>query len=170
MCQRDDDKLRRRDDNEDGDKDGDEKRPDEGDDKTRPEWEAAKKTEDGSGGTIEFLSYEDNTLRLDWRTKYGCENFKGDGDDASDGDGDSGGGGGGRWGFFSWLFFLGFMGLLLYFAVSAWMNYTRYGAQGWDLIPHSDTLRDIPYILGDWWRKIVGTVSGGGSRGGYSAV
>ena len=155
LCRRDDGKTRQR-------RSLDSREDDE--DKSKPEWEAAKKADDGAGGEIEFLSYEEDTLRLEWRTPYGCEDAK---DAPKDEDGSSGGGG---WGFFSWFFFLGFIGLLLYFGFSAWINYTRYGAQGWDLIPHSDTIRDIPYILGDFWRKIVGTVGGGGSRGGYSAV
>ena len=168
LCEREGDKVRRQLQGRDDDG-GDEK-------KGKPEWEAAKKAEDGVGGTIQFLSYEEDTLRLEWRTKYGCEDAKDDKDDKpKDGDGDGDGEDGGNsssggWGFFSWFFFLAFIGILLYFGFSAWINYTRYGAQGWDLIPHSDTIRDIPYILGDWWRKIVGTIGGGGARGGYSAV
>ena len=148
-------RLGRRDDDDDDDDDADKE-------KDKPEWRAARTTDDGAGGKIEFLSYKEDTLRLDWHTPFGCE-------DAKDAPADGGSGGGG-WGFFSWFFFLGFIGLLLYFVVSAWINATRYGAQGWDLVPHADTLRDLPYILSDWWRKIVGTFSGGGSRGGYSAV
>ena len=161
LCKKDDEDRRRRLGRRDDDGNDEDKGKDK--EKEKPEWKAARTTDDGVGGTIEFLSYKEDTLRLDWHTPFGCE-------DAKDAPADSGSGGGGGWGFFSWLFFLGFIGLLLYFVVSAWVNYNRYGAQGWDLIPHADTLRDLPYILGDWWRKIVGTVSGGGSRGGYSAV
>lgn len=40
----------------------------------------------------------------------------------------------------------------------------------WDLLPHSDTIRDLPYLLKDFVRRVISTVQGGGSRGGYSAV
>ena len=57
-----------------------------------------------------------------------------------------------------------------YLIFSSWINFTRYGARGWDLLPHSDTIRDIPYLLKDWIRRVLNTVQGTGSRGGYSAV
>ena len=130
------------------------------DPENHPDWEAAKSTDDGAGGRIEFHSYEKDTLRLNWFTPHGCE------DSAKPGDSSGGGG----WGFFSWFFFIIFMLLLAYLLFSAWINYTRNGARGWDLLPHSDTIRDVPYIVGDFGRKIVSTMNGGGSRGGYSAV
>jgi len=41
----------------------------------------------------------------------------------------------------------------------------------WDLLPHGDTLRDIPYLVKDFARKVIHTVNGGGGRrAGYSAV
>ena len=144
---------------EDGDS-GDDDEP------SKPEWDAARKADDGVGGELEFSSYgqegavKEDILRLNWRTPYGCE------DAASSGKNSSSGG----WGFFSWFFFIIFMGLLAYIVFTAWINYTQHGARGWDLLPHSDTIRDVPYIIGDWGRKIVSTLSGGGSRGGYSAV
>ena len=131
-----------------------------------PEWKAAGKTDDGVGGEIEFASYGEETdrkedvLRLNWRTPFGCEDAASSGNDTSSG----------GWGFFSWFFFIVFMGLLAFVLFTAWINYTRHGARGWDLLPYSDTIRDVPYILGDWGRKIVSTLNGGGSRGGYSAV
>lgn len=57
-----------------------------------------------------------------------------------------------------------------YLIFASWINFTRYGARGWDLLPHSDTIRDIPYLLKDWIRRVLNTVQGTGSRGGYSAV
>ncbi|SPQ20572.1 13dc294c-1e49-4576-87b8-abcf33362693, partial [Thermothielavioides terrestris] len=47
---------------------------------------------------------------------------------------------------------------------------TRYGARGWDLLPHGDTLRDIPYLMKDLIRRVLNTLQSTGSRGGYSAV
>jgi autophagy-related protein 27 len=145
-------------------------RADEGDEKDKPnsEWEKLKSTEDGHGGTLTFISYtqeeDKGTLHLEWKTKYACLDY-----DGSDGDVGSGSSGGG-WGFFSWIFFLGFVGLIGYFGFFAWINYNKYGATGWDLVPHADTIRDMPYVLSDWGHKVVGSVTGGPSRGGYSAV
>ncbi len=63
-----------------------------------------------------------------------------------------------------------FMGVAAYLIFGSWLNYNRYSARGWDLVPHSDTIRDLPYLFRDWIRRVVETVQGGGSRGGYSAV
>lgn len=57
-----------------------------------------------------------------------------------------------------------------YLIFGSWLNYNRYGARGWDLLPHGDTIRDVPYIFQDWLRRVVNTLQGAGSRGGYSAV
>lgn len=57
-----------------------------------------------------------------------------------------------------------------YLIFGSWLNYNRYGARGWDLLPHGDTIRDVPYLLKDWTRRVLNTIQGGGSRGGYSAV
>ena len=63
-----------------------------------------------------------------------------------------------------------FLTIAAYLIFGSWLNYNRYGARGWDLLPHGDTIRDIPYIMSDWGRRVMNTVQGGGSRGGYSAV
>lgn len=63
-----------------------------------------------------------------------------------------------------------FLGTAAYLIFGSWLNYNRYGARGWDLVPHGDTIRDIPYLLKDWTRRVLNTVQGSGSRGGYSAV
>lgn len=132
-----------------------------------------------SYGTVEGKEATD-VLRLNWRTKYACEDFEGDDDDD-----DKGAAKKSSWGFFTWLILLlvyileiwillicpsGFLGTAAYLIFGSWLNYNRYGARGWDLLPHGDTIRDIPYLFKDWSRKVVDTVSGGGSRGGYSAV
>lgn len=62
------------------------------------------------------------------------------------------------------------MALAAYLVFGAWLNYNRYGARGWDLMPHGDTIRDIPYILKDWARRLTSSFSSGGGRGGYSAI
>ncbi|PVI00148.1 hypothetical protein DM02DRAFT_628775 [Periconia macrospinosa] len=97
------------------------------------------------------------TLRLEWRTKHACE---------KNAPPDSGS----HWGFFTWFIIIFFLATAAYLIFGSWLNYNRYGARGWDLLPHGDTLRDIPYILKDFGRKVLNSTQGGGSRGGYSAV
>lgn len=63
-----------------------------------------------------------------------------------------------------------FLGIAAYLIFGSWLNYNRYGARGWDLLPHGDTIREIPYILRDWARSVLNAVQGSGSRGGYSAL
>ncbi|ODH46701.1 hypothetical protein GX48_07206 [Paracoccidioides brasiliensis] len=113
--------------------------------------------------SLSFKSYaqvdEMFVLRLDWRTRYVCEDFQ---------HGDRGKSN--HWGFFTWLVIIVFLFTAAYLIFGSWLNYNRYGARGWDLLPHGDTIRDVPYILKDWGRKVVSTVQGPGSRGGYSAV
>lgn len=154
------------------------------DDKKGEENDADKsgeETDDGDGGTIKLLSWDNQdkpkTLRLKWETKHACENAAGEG----------GGSSKGHWGFFTWfiLMFVSddpngipptnmgssvFMAVAAYLIFGSWLNYNRYSARGWDLVPHSDTIRDLPYLFRDWIRRVVDTVQGGGSRGGYSAV
>lgn len=57
-----------------------------------------------------------------------------------------------------------------YIIFGSWLNYNRYGARGWDLVPHGDTIRDLPYMVKDWVGGVKNSVSLGGDRGGYSAV
>ena len=68
------------------------------------------------------------------------------------------------------VFYSVFMGVAAYLIFGSWLNYNKYSARGWDLVPHSETIRDIPYLLRDWIRRVVNTIQGGGSRGGYSVL
>lgn len=118
------------------------------------------------GKSLEFRSYklEDETqvLRLRWKSKYACEGMA-----------DSGGGSSDKtkgWGFFTWFIIIVFLLAAAYIIFGSWLNYNRYGARGWDLIPHGDTIRDIPYIVKDWTTGIADKLKGQNSRGGYSAV
>ena len=63
-----------------------------------------------------------------------------------------------------------FMVIAAYLIFGSWLNYTRYGARGWDLVPHGDTIRDVPYLMKDLLRSVRNSVQGSGTRGGYSAV
>ncbi|KAI9820530.1 MAG: hypothetical protein M1832_003721 [Thelocarpon impressellum] len=116
---------------------------------------------------LKFISYgpvdddaKEDVLRLEWTTKWACE-----GQTERD-EGDSKG----HWGFFTWFIIIAFLATAAYLIFGSWLNYNRYGARGWDLLPHGDTIRDVPYLLQDWTRRVVSTAQGGGSRGGYSAV
>ncbi|QDS77633.1 hypothetical protein FKW77_002637 [Venturia effusa] len=130
------------------------------------------KRDDGKKGTkdpMTFISYkreqvdkEDwDVLRISWSTKYACEDAINNPTSPSKGS---------SWGFFTWFIIILFLAVASYLIFGSWLNYNRYGARGWDLLPHGDTIRDIPYILKDFGRRVVTTVQGGGSRGGYSAV
>ncbi|KAI9653579.1 MAG: hypothetical protein M1831_005961 [Alyxoria varia] len=122
-------------------------------------YKSEKGTEKDSAASYQIL-------RLDWTTKYACKDAREKGK-ASDGNS--------SWGFFTWFIIIAFMAVAAYLIFGSWLNYTRHGARGWDLLPHGDTIRDVPYILKDWGRRVVSTVQGGGgggsgSRGGYSRV
>jgi hypothetical protein len=119
-----------------------------------------------SSASLQFKSFapsDDGTyiLRLDWRTKYACDEFEKEKGDTP---------GSRSWGFFTWLIIIAFLCIAAYLIFGSWLNYNRYGARGWDLLPHGDTIRDIPYLFQDWLRRVVNTLQGSGSRGGYSAV
>ncbi|KAL5338457.1 autophagy-related protein 27 [Aspergillus crustosus] len=98
-------------------------------------------------------------LELNWKTRYACDDYLKNREPSS-----------GHWGFFTWLIILFFLCAAAYLIFGSWLNYNRYGARGWDLLPHGDTLRDVPYLFQDWLRRVVNTFQGSGSRGGYSAV
>ncbi|KAH0523202.1 hypothetical protein TsFJ059_008245 [Trichoderma semiorbis] len=106
-----------------------------------------------------------DVLRLTWYTKHACEKRDGGKDEDKEPSDSSA-----SWGFFAWFVIIVFLGIAAYLIFGSWLNYNRYGARGWDLLPHGDTLRDIPYLLKDWTRRVLNTVQGAGSRGGYSAV
>ncbi|XP_044723892.1 autophagy-related protein [Hirsutella rhossiliensis] len=125
------------------------------------------------GAALIWESYEKekdaDVLRLSWHTKFACE--KRDGNDGKDKDGkDGNGNSSNHWGFFTWFVIIVFLGIAAYLIFGSWLNYNRYGARGWDLVPHGDAIRDVPYLLKDWTRRVLNTVQGTGSRGGYSAV
>ena len=91
LCQRDEtgDEVRRSAEDDEDDGDGENKAHD----------DSGEKQSDGHGGTLKLISWkieEDdiNVLRLEWETKYACEDA-----DGSDGESSSSG----SWGFFTWL-------------------------------------------------------------------
>lgn len=120
------------------------------------------------GKNLEFVSYkredEIDVLRLRWKTKYACEDAIDKKDPDEEGSKSKG------WGFFTWFIIVLFLLVATYIIFGSWLNYNRYGARGWDLIPHGDAIRDVPYIVKDWGTNFVDRLKGGDSRGGYSAV
>ncbi|KPM45652.1 hypothetical protein AK830_g873 [Neonectria ditissima] len=162
---RDEEKNEDGDKKEDGDKGSDDGKEEDGDkDKDGEDLseEHQLKYENSSLIWDGFPSEKDaDVLRLTWYTKYACEKRE-EGDD--DGDDST------HWGFFTWFVIVAFLGIAAYLVFSSWLNYNRYGARGWDLLPHSDSIRDVPYLMKDWVRRVLNTVQGTGNRGGYSAV
>ncbi|KAJ5780029.1 Autophagy-related protein 27 [Penicillium paradoxum] len=120
----------------------------------------------GNSSSLQFKSFgpsDDDTyiLGLDWRTKYACDEYEKEKGDAPSSN---------SWGFFTWLIIIAFLCIAAYLIFGSWLNYNRYGARGWDLLPHSDTIRELPYLFQDWIRRVINSLQGAGSRGGYSAV
>ncbi|KAK3344367.1 autophagy-related protein 27 [Lasiosphaeria hispida] len=152
---------------EDGEKKDDEKKGD--DDKNKDKEGTPETQRKKEGAALIWEGYkltqtpdgkEQNTLSLTWYTKHACEKAVVDEPLEESG----------SWGFFTWIVILAFLAIASYLIFGSWLNYNRYGARGWDLLPHGDTLRDIPYLLKDWTRRVLNTVQSSGSRGGYSAV
>ncbi|KAH8766570.1 autophagy-related protein 27 [Hyaloscypha finlandica] len=137
-------------------------------------WDPEDKYEDGntkreekaSGEpSLQFVGYDksdkdEDVLTLLWKTKYACEETKKEEDEERKS----------HWGFFTWFIIIAFLSTATYLIFGSWLNYNRYGARGWDLLPHGDTIRDVPYLLKDWMRRVLNTLSGPGTRGGYAAV
>lgn len=125
------------------------------------------KREEKAGGepSLQFVEYDtsgkdEDILELLWKTKHACESTKKEEDEAKKN----------HWGFFTWFIIIAFLSTATYLIFGSWLNYNRYGARGWDLLPHGDTIRDVPYLFKDWMRRVMNTISGPGTRGGYAAV
>ncbi|KAL9028573.1 MAG: hypothetical protein Q9196_003077, partial [Gyalolechia fulgens] len=84
--------------------------------------------DDGHGGTLTYKSYdvvdETKVLSLEWKTKYACENSKGNDSESKNSN---------HWGFFTWLIIIVFLTTAAYLIFGSWLNYNRYSARGWDL-------------------------------------
>ena len=151
----------------------------------RDEDHDTKGGEDPKSASLSVVRYDEgegevDILRMEWRTKYACEDSKGE-QEAEQGN---------HWGFFTWFIIMfvlpichlqnvlliltqsnsAFLSTATYLIFGSWLNYNRYGARGWDLLPHGDTIRDVPYLFKDWMRRVLNTIQGPGSRGGYAAV
>ena len=56
-----------------------------------------------------------------------------------------------------------------YLIMGVFVNYSKYGSTGIDVLPHSDTIRELPYLVSDWLKAVVRTFKDG-NRGGYTSV
>ena len=113
-------------------------------------------TDDEHGGTLSYVDYtmigDVKVLSLEWKTQYACEDAKDEGKSS----------GSGHWGFFTWLIIMYastffspfplnsllidnsvFLGTAAYLIFGSWLNYNRYSARGFEIVPHSETIRDI---------------------------
>ncbi|KZO95515.1 hypothetical protein CALVIDRAFT_537894 [Calocera viscosa TUFC12733] len=122
--------------------------------------------------TFTNYDYSKGVLYLDWKSKAGCAQ-KGAVEAPPEG-GDNGGGGGGgsrrRGSGIGWFFLVLLILIVAYFGLGAYYNYTQYGASGWDLLPHRDFWRDVPYLVRDITAHLCSAIRPGGSRGGYTSV
>ncbi|KAM0789550.1 hypothetical protein ACM66B_000362 [Microbotryomycetes sp. NB124-2] len=120
--------------------------------------------------TFKDYDVKNGVMSLKWTTASACSTTSGNHptppppkDDNGDSDSpkrnDSAG-----MGFFGWFFTLLFLGFVAYLVVGSYMNYSQYGATGFDALPHRDMWRDLPYVVADMFK------GRGGSRSGYSAL
>ncbi|KAH7339886.1 autophagy-related protein 27 [Rhizoctonia solani] len=106
----------------------------------------------------QFIGYDGSQVSAEWKAIEACGASK----DPSSGDADPGGSSMG------WFFFILLVIIVAYFALGAYHNYNQYGAAGWDLIPHRDFWRDVPYLIRDLVSHLF--TSGRSGRGGYTSV
>ncbi|KAF9049769.1 autophagy-related protein 27 [Panaeolus papilionaceus] len=123
-----------------------------------------------------FIAYDGSRLDLEWSTSAGCPFDDGDkkGDEKPDGDDktpekDKDKDVGRGLGFFFIVILLAFAA---YFGLGAYYNYSTYGARGYDLIPHRDFWKEVPYMLSDVVSHLCSGVRSRRttSRGGYISV
>ncbi|EGG07295.1 uncharacterized protein MELLADRAFT_105799 [Melampsora larici-populina 98AG31] len=97
-------------------------------------------------------------LTIDWPTPLACASASGS--PVGTPTGSSG------W-FGSFVTFIIFI-FIAYFLIGIWLNYNKYGGNGWDLIPHQDFWRELPRMISELFRSRRG--NGSASRAGYSAI
>ncbi|CAG8482682.1 5491_t:CDS:2 [Paraglomus occultum] len=107
------------------------------------------------GGPI-VKGFEHHTLQIDWRSVHAC------GTRISQPDS------GGRSWFSKFLIFVFAVGSVYLFVGIAYNRHV-YNAQGWDLIPHRDFWREVPYIAKEFMGYVFNSLRKGG-RPGYHHV
>ncbi|KZW00249.1 hypothetical protein EXIGLDRAFT_667597 [Exidia glandulosa HHB12029] len=115
-----------------------------------------------------FENYERGAVSVQWSTPAACPAKR-----------DGGGGGGtddnktpqGSSGGSLRMFFLLFiLAIVAYFAIGSYYNMNTYGASGWDVIPHKDFWRELPYLVQDLAAHLCSAFQPRTSRGGYVSV
>ncbi|KIJ49493.1 hypothetical protein M422DRAFT_27858 [Sphaerobolus stellatus SS14] len=127
-----------------------------------------------------FTKYDTVTgvLSIEWKNIAGCLNRSGDDKDGDknkggdEGEGEEGGDKESHGSGIGWFFLLLLLAFVAYFALGAYHNYNSYGATGWDLVPHRDFWREVPYLIRDFGEHLCSTLRPGRqtSRRGYMAV
>jgi len=110
-------------------------------------------------------SHEKKVAELNWKTKTACGQ-KGDIEPPPVSEPDKTSDGTSRWSTFFIIFFLGFG---LYIGLGALYNSRTYHARGWDLLPHSDFWRELPYLIKDFVMAVYNSISSR-RHGGYMSV
>ncbi|KAG8729148.1 hypothetical protein FRC11_009412 [Ceratobasidium sp. 423] len=105
-----------------------------------------------------LIGYDGSQVTAEWKAVEACGKKGGSNSSDPDAGGSSMG----------WFFFILLVITAAYFGLGAYHNYNQYGASGWDLIPHRDFWRDVPYLLRDLVSHLFS--SGRSSRGGYTSV
>ncbi|RKP36875.1 autophagy-related protein 27 [Dimargaris cristalligena] len=132
---------------------------------------------DAAKAEPKFVSMTNGILTLEWTSAAVCVQKRTDpedpkkpedkpSDDPEKNDPEPSSGGGG---FFSTLFKIIGILLLVYFVVGAVYNYAVAGASGLDLIPHRYFWQELPYLCLEFVQFAYNSCSGR-RRGGYSAV
>ncbi len=121
-------------------------------------------SEEGPKEGLRVKSYTDNKLTLEWITSYACPRAADKPAPPPSDETKSS-----SWGVFTWLVLIIFIAIAAYLILGSFFNYNRYGSTGFDLLPHSETLRDLPFLVKDWFGAVVTTFKGG-ARGGYTSV
>ncbi|CAE6432508.1 unnamed protein product [Rhizoctonia solani] len=105
-----------------------------------------------------LIGYDGSQVTAEWKAVEACGKQGGSNSGGADAGGSSMG----------WFFFILLVIIAAYFGLGAYHNYNQYGAAGWDLIPHRDFWRDVPYLIRDLVSHLF--TSGRSSRGGYTSV
>ncbi|KAF9471592.1 hypothetical protein BDN70DRAFT_887937 [Pholiota conissans] len=118
-----------------------------------------------------FIAYDGSTLELEWSAPAGCPFGEEDGGHKDEDDKDkepekeSVGSG------IGWFFLVLFLSFATYFGLGAYYNYSTYGATGYDLIPHRDFWKEVPYMFSDVVSHLCSNVRPRtSSRSGYISV
>jgi hypothetical protein len=111
-------------------------------------------------------SLQEKVAKLHWKTKAACGQKDEIKPPPADEGGDETSEGMSRWTIFFIFFFVGFC---LYFGLGALYNSRTYNARGWDLLPHSDFWRDLPYLIKDLVMAVYNSFSSR-RHGGYMSV